>query len=114
MQTAHIPDHLLVSRVADRHGSAEAFRIEISAFTFLHGIPVEVGPSKPYWGDGTGDALQWVGFLSILAISAAIVVAGRRATNRHEQRATRSDTTSVTKAERVRPLAAAVLAPGCQ
>src|SRR3954454_25028666 len=26
--------------------------IEISAFAFFHLIPVEVGPSKPYWGDG--------------------------------------------------------------
>jgi hypothetical protein len=39
---------------------------------------VEVGPSKPYWGDGMADALQWVGLVSILAVSAAIVrVAGR-------------------------------------
>src|SRR5919206_1504760 len=52
--------------------------IEISAFTFFHVIPAEVGPSKPYWGDGMGAALQWVGLLSILAVSAAIVrVAGR-------------------------------------
>ena len=35
--------------------------IEISAFAFFHVIPVEVGPSKPYWGDGMGDTLQWVG-----------------------------------------------------
>ena len=52
--------------------------IEIAAFTFFHGIPVEVGPSKPYWGDGMGDPLQWVGFLAILAFSAAIVIAARR------------------------------------
>src|SRR4051812_27624675 len=47
--------------------------IEIAAFAFFHLIPVEVGPSKPYWGDGMGDALQWVGLLSIIAVSAAIV-----------------------------------------
>jgi hypothetical protein len=47
--------------------------IEIAAFAFFHVIPVEVGPSKPYWGDGMGDALQWVGLLSIIAVSAAIV-----------------------------------------
>ena len=52
--------------------------IEIAAFTFFHGIPLEIGPSKPYWGDGMGDALQWVGFLSILAVSGAIVFVGRR------------------------------------
>jgi hypothetical protein len=53
--------------------------IEITAFTFFHGIPVEIGPSKPYWGDGTGDTLQWVGFVAILGVSAAIVMAARRA-----------------------------------
>src|SRR3954447_23522809 len=52
--------------------------IEIVAFVFFHVIPVEVGPSKPYWGEGMGDTLQWVGLVSILAVSAAIVrVAGR-------------------------------------
>jgi len=55
--------------------------IEISAFTFFHVIPVEAGPSKPYWGDGMGDPLQWVGLLSILAVSAAIVRVARRSSN---------------------------------
>ena len=55
--------------------------IEIAAFTFFHVIPVEVGPSKPYWGDGMGDALQWIGLLSILAVSAAIVRVARRSPN---------------------------------
>ena len=55
--------------------------IEIAAFAFFHIIPVEVGPSKPYWGDGTGDALQWAGLLSILAVSAAIVRVARRSSN---------------------------------
>ena len=52
--------------------------IEIVAFTFFHVIPVEVGPSKPYWGDGMGDALQWVGLVSIIAVSAVIVRVARR------------------------------------
>src|SRR3954449_2713812 len=52
--------------------------IEIAAFTFFHVIPFEVGPTKPYWGDGMGDALQWVGLVSIIAVSAAIVRAVRR------------------------------------
>jgi hypothetical protein len=52
--------------------------IEIAAFTFFHAVPVEVGPSKPYWGDGMGDPLQWFGLLSILAVSAAIIRAARR------------------------------------
>src|SRR4051794_28486112 len=69
--------------VAFKHRSAARVAlgvawIEIAAFTFFHVIPLEVGPSKPYWGDGTGDALQWLGLLSILAVSAAIVTALRR------------------------------------
>jgi hypothetical protein len=56
--------------------------IEIAAFTFFHAIPFEVGPSKPYWGDGTGDTLQWLGLLSIIAVSAAIVRAVPRSPNR--------------------------------
>src|SRR3954469_21023367 len=52
--------------------------IEITAFAFFHVIPVEVGPSKPYWGDGMGDALQWVGLVSILAVSAPIVRVAQR------------------------------------
>jgi hypothetical protein len=70
--------------VAFRHRSAARVAvvvawIEIAAFTFFHLIPFEVGPSKPYWGgDGTGDALQWVGLLSIIAVSGAIVHVARR------------------------------------
>jgi xanthine/uracil/vitamin C permease (AzgA family) len=69
--------------VASKHRSAARVAmvvawIEIAAFTFFHLLPVEVGPSKPYWGDGAGDALQWVGLVSILAVSAAIVGAVRR------------------------------------
>ena len=56
--------------------------IEIAAFAFFHAIPVEVGPSKPYWGEGMGDPLQWVGLLSILAVSAAIVHVARRTPKR--------------------------------
>src|SRR5215210_6579949 len=55
--------------------------IEIVAFVFFHVIPVEVGPSKPYWGDGMGDALQWVGVVSIIAVSAAIVRIARHSPN---------------------------------
>jgi len=55
--------------------------IEIAAFTFFHAIPVEIGPSKPYWGDGMGDGLQWIGLLSILAVSAAIVRFARQSSN---------------------------------
>jgi hypothetical protein len=69
--------------VAVKHRSAARVAvvvawIEIAAFAFFHVVPVEVGPSKPYWGDGMGDALQWVGLLSIIAVSAAIVRVARR------------------------------------
>jgi hypothetical protein len=72
--------------VAFKHRSAARVAvtvawIEITAFTFFHAIPVEIGPSKPYWGDGMGDALQWAGLLSILAVSAAIVHVARRSSN---------------------------------
>jgi hypothetical protein len=72
--------------VAFRHRSAARVAvvvawIEIAAFAFFHAIPVEVGPSKPYWGEGMGDPLQWVGLLSILAVSAAIVHVARRTSN---------------------------------
>src|SRR5918998_5491218 len=73
---------LAAGLVAFRHRSAARVAavvawIEITAFTFFHVIPVEVGPSKPYWGAGMGDALQWAGLLSILAVSAAILRVGR-------------------------------------
>ena len=67
-------------RSAVRVAAAVAW-IEITAFAFFHVIPVEVGPSKPYWGDGMGDALQWVGLLSILAVSATMVRVARRSSN---------------------------------
>ena len=74
---------LAVILVAKRHRLAARVAvvvawIDIAAFTFFHGIPVEIGPSKPYWGDGSGDALQWLGFLSIMACSAAIVLVACR------------------------------------
>jgi hypothetical protein len=73
--------------VAFKHRSAARVAvvvawIEIAAFAFFHAIPVEVGPSRPYWGDGMGDALQWMGLLSILAVSAAIVRVARRSSKR--------------------------------
>jgi hypothetical protein len=93
LETFTKPQHLssilavavAVVLVARRHQHAARVAsivawIEIAAFTFFHGIPVQIGPSKPYWGDGSGDALQWVGFLSIMACSAAIVAVGRQRT----------------------------------
>src|SRR4051794_25245664 len=86
LETSPKPQHLsslvavliAAGLVAFKHRSATRVAlvvawVEITAFTFFHLVPVEVGPSKPYWGDGMGDALQWVGLLSIIAVSAAIV-----------------------------------------
>jgi hypothetical protein len=69
-------DHRAAARVA-----VVVAWLEIAAFTFFHAIPFEVGPSKPYWGDGMGDALQWFGLLSIIVVSAAIVGISRRSPN---------------------------------
>jgi DMSO/TMAO reductase YedYZ heme-binding membrane subunit len=90
LETFTKPQHLssllavliLAALVAFKHRSAARVAvvvawIEITAFAFFHLIPVEVGPSKPYWGEGMGDPLQWVGLLSILAVSAAILRAAR-------------------------------------
>jgi hypothetical protein len=68
-------------RAATRVTIAVAW-IEIAAFTFFHAVPIEVGPSKPYWGDGMGDALQWFGLVSIIAVSIAIVRAVWRSPSR--------------------------------
>jgi DMSO/TMAO reductase YedYZ heme-binding membrane subunit len=65
--------------------------IEIAAFTFFHGIPVQIGPAKPYWGEGSGDALQWVGFLTILACSVAIVLVGRQGPRARRHRTDNAD-----------------------
>ncbi|HSP29519.1 MAG TPA: hypothetical protein VLN74_13285 [Ilumatobacteraceae bacterium] len=90
---------LAVILVARRHRHAARVAvtvawIEIAAFTFFHGIPVQIGPAKPYWGDGSGDALQWLGFLSIMACSAAIVVVGRQRSTRAAAIPTRSSITA--------------------
>jgi hypothetical protein len=73
---------LAVVLLAMRHRSAPRVAltvawIEIVAFLFFHGLPFEIGPSKPYWGDGMGDALQWLGFALILACSASVVRVAR-------------------------------------
>ena len=91
LETFAKPQHLLslvavliaAGLAAFKHRSAARVAlavawIEIVAFAFFHAIPVEIGPSKPYWGDGMGDALQWTGLLLIIAVSAAIVRVARR------------------------------------
>jgi hypothetical protein len=91
LETLTKPQHLsslvavlvAAALIAFKHRSAAGVAafvawIEIAAFAFFHLIPVAIGPSKPYWGDGMGDTLQWVGLLSILAVSAAVVRVARR------------------------------------
>ena len=91
LETFAKPQHLLslvavliaAGLAAFKHRSAARVAlavawIEIAAFAFFHAIPVELGPSKPYWGDGMGDALQWTGLVLIIAVSAAIVRVARR------------------------------------
>src|SRR3954464_14378927 len=90
LETFTKPQHLsslvavliAVGLIAFRHRSAARVAatvawIEIAAFTFFHVIPLEGGQPKPYWGDGMADGLQWLGLVSILAVSAAIVTALR-------------------------------------
>ena len=97
LETLTKPQHLsslvavliVAGLVAFKHRSAARVAlvvawIEIAAFAFFHVVPVEIGPSKPYWGDGMGDTLQWTGLLLIIAVSAAIVrVARRSSDDRH-------------------------------
>lgn len=64
-------------RHAIRVAAAVAW-LQLVAFTALHVVPVEVGPTKPYWGPAMGDVLQWVGLVLILGCCAAIVTAARR------------------------------------
>jgi hypothetical protein len=42
-------------------------------FLLVHGIPVKAGPIHPYWGDGSADAVQWAGVVSIWACCAAVL-----------------------------------------
>ena len=50
------------------------------AFGFLlsHGIPAETARTKPYWGDGSADALQWFGVSLIWACCATVATFARR------------------------------------
>jgi hypothetical protein len=47
-------------------------------FVLSHGIPVESARTKPYWGDGSADVVQWLGFLLILVTCATTAVFARR------------------------------------
>jgi hypothetical protein len=75
----------LVALVAVRRAAdiARALALTVSglvAFGFIlsHGIPAESARTEPYWGDGSADALQWLGVSLILACCATVVVLARR------------------------------------
>ncbi len=38
----------------------------------------ETGPTRPYWGEGSADVLQWLGVSLILACCAATATLARR------------------------------------
>jgi hypothetical protein len=50
------------------------------AFGFLlsHGIPAETARTKPYWGEGTADLLQWFGVSLIWACCATVATFARK------------------------------------
>jgi hypothetical protein len=47
-------------------------------FLLSHGIPAETARTKPYWGDGSADVVQWLGVGLIWACCATVVVFARR------------------------------------
>ena len=47
-------------------------------FLLSHGIPAETARTKPYWGDGSADVLQWFGVGLIWARRATVAVCARR------------------------------------
>lgn len=49
-------------------------------FVVVHGLPFASDATEPYWGDGSADALQWLGVLSILATAAVVVRLARERT----------------------------------
>ena len=57
-----------------RSGSRAAVAL---GFLLSHGIPVESARTKPYWGDGSADVVQWLGVGLVWAGCAAVFVAAR-------------------------------------
>jgi hypothetical protein len=47
-------------------------------FLLSHGIPAETARTKPYWGDGSADVLQWLGVSLIWATCAAVATFARK------------------------------------
>ena len=71
----------LAAAIAVRRGAAIGRPLALVAaglitlgFVLSHGIPVESARTKPYWGDASADAIQWLGLILILATCATTVV----------------------------------------
>ena len=47
-------------------------------FLLSHGIPAETERTKPYWGDGSADPLQWLGVGLIWTCCATVAVFARQ------------------------------------
>jgi hypothetical protein len=57
-------------------------------FLLSHGIPVESARTKPYWGDGSADIIQWLGVSLVWAACATVFALARslpRANPRRQQ-----------------------------
>jgi len=91
----------LVAAVAVRRGAAIGRPLALVAavlitlgFVLSHGIPVESARTKPYWGDASADAIQWLGLILILATCATTVVLARRLPRRRTAPALQSHAAS--------------------
>ncbi|HEX9970134.1 MAG TPA: hypothetical protein VGB03_08340 [Acidimicrobiales bacterium] len=47
-------------------------------FVVVHGIPTASDATDPYWGDGSADALQWIGVVAVWITCAVVVTLARR------------------------------------
>ena len=71
---------ILVRRGSDIGRTLALWTAGLVALGFLlsHGIPAETARTKPYWGDGSADALQWFGVALIWACCATVAVFARQ------------------------------------
>jgi len=72
---------LVLIRRGDPRGRTLALAVAgLVAFGFVlsHGFPEDTGPTHPYWGDGSADPLQWLGFTVILAACATTAALARK------------------------------------
>ena len=74
----------LVALVLVRRGSplGRTLALWLSAavalgFLLSHGIPVESARTKPYWGDGSADVVQWLGVTLVWVACFAVFTTAR-------------------------------------